>query len=295
MKNMDTLLFEYHTSSRKPSSSFREETLMTNPISGTCVMLGSVAACGTVDSCPTHPWGPVLLSETVMGTETTLEKKQLSPEVRQERLSKMWLTEPAWLTKSRATLLDDGKAQMQEHCQAFWTKMEGSWPQSPRVSAALRTSWRGILVLSHPWYVKSPSDASVLCPRKQERYSLQNWASFPPGRLSTSCSWCQGGPLIPAYQVSRRKARREREVFDGICSLRVRAHHPFLLQEDVQQTEEEHVTEAGLRCSKGGCPWCICFICGRYCTVDLFSSSNAFLKDSLQVRGQVLAWGVGRC
>lgn len=49
-------------------------------------------------------------------------------------------------------------------------------------------------------------------------------------------------------------AWRECEVFDGICSLRVSAHHPFLLQEDVQQTEEEHFTEAGLRCSKGGCP-----------------------------------------
>ena len=90
-----TLLFEYHTPSWKPSSSFREETLVMNPISGTWVMLGSVAACGTVDSCPTHPWGPVLLSEAVMGTETTLEKKQLFPEVHQERLSKMWLTEPA--------------------------------------------------------------------------------------------------------------------------------------------------------------------------------------------------------
>lgn len=40
--------------------------------------------------------------------------------------------------------------------------------------------------------------------------------------------------------------------FDGHLSLRVSAHHPFLLQEDVQRTEEERVTEAGLR-SKGGC------------------------------------------
>lgn len=55
-------------------------------------------------------------------------------------------------------------------------------------------------------------------------------------------------------QVGQRKARREREVFDGHLSLRVSAHHPFLLQEDVQQTQEERVTEAGLRCSKGGCP-----------------------------------------
>lgn len=55
-------------------------------------------------------------------------------------------------------------------------------------------------------------------------------------------------------QVGQRQARREREVFDGICSLCVNAHHPFLLQEDVQRTEEERVTEAGLRCSKGGCP-----------------------------------------
>lgn len=36
-------------------------------------------------------------------------------------------------------------------------------------------------------------------------------------------------------------------------------------------------------------------ICGRYCTVDLFSSSNAFLKDSLHVRVKLPAWGVGRC
>lgn len=55
-------------------------------------------------------------------------------------------------------------------------------------------------------------------------------------------------------QVGQRQAWRERDVFDGICSLRVSAHHPFLLQEDVQRMEEERVAEAGLRCSKGGCP-----------------------------------------
>lgn len=132
MKNMGTLLFEYHIPSRKPSSSFREETLMISPISGTWVMLGSAAACGMLDSCPTHPWGPVLPSETVVGAQTTLEKKQLSLAVHQERLSKMWLTEPTRWTKSSAALLGDGKAQMQQHLPGFLNQDRGQLAPEPQ-------------------------------------------------------------------------------------------------------------------------------------------------------------------
>ena len=76
---------------------------------------------------------------------------------------------------------------------------------------------------------------------------------YPGGRPHPAANFREGHSYLRT-QVGQRQARREHEVFDGICSLCVSTHHPFLLQEDGQRTEEERVTEAGLRCSKGGCP-----------------------------------------
>lgn len=99
------------------------------------------------------------------------------------------------------------EGQMQQHLPGFLNQ--------DRVAAGLRgpeslcspgvTSWRGILVLSHPWDVKWPGDASVLYPRTgTHKLGLSLLPTWESARILQLMS---GELTYTRVQVGQRKAR----------------------------------------------------------------------------------------